>query len=110
MRIVYIWGLIAFALALTHATGCASDNVVRLGAPTSFSGKFAGNGDNMRKGYDLAVEAINAAGGVTIGDKSYRLAVQYHDDESTPARATWSRRQSYGRRSPSSRDRNNNLR
>ncbi len=43
---------------------------------------------NTKNGYDLAISKINEKGGVKIGDKTYKLAVRYYDDESTPARGT----------------------
>ena len=52
----------------------------------SATGRYALNGDYARKGYDLAVKAINEKGGVAIGGKPYRLEIKYYDDESTPAR------------------------
>eukprot|EP00435_Cladocopium_sp_Y103_P078497 s1_g2236.t1 len=61
-------------------------DTVYLGAAISLTGKYSTNGAHTRKGYDLAVEQINAAGGVTVGDKAYKLAIIYYDDESTPAR------------------------
>ena len=61
---------------------------IRLGAAVSLSGKYSSNGVYTRNGYDLAVDRINARGGVKVGDKYYKLAVVYYDDESTPARGT----------------------
>tara|TARA_R110002096_G_scaffold243183_6_gene435270 strand:- start:896 stop:2089 length:1194 start_codon:yes stop_codon:yes gene_type:complete len=77
--------------ALTAAmTIGASANVegdtVYLGAAISLTGKYSTNGAHTRKGYDLAVEQINAAGGVTVDGRAYKLGIIYYDDESTPAR------------------------
>ena len=41
-----------------------------------------------KKGYDFAVDRINSMGGVKVGGKSYKLAITYYDDESTPSRAS----------------------
>ncbi|MGZ5862297.1 MAG: ABC transporter substrate-binding protein [Methyloceanibacter sp.] len=49
----------------------------------SISGQPSRAGDD-----DLAVDAINAKGGVTVGGKRYELVIKYYDDESTPARCT----------------------
>ena len=62
--------------------------MITLGAAVSDTGKYALNGANTRNGYDLAVDAINAKGGIDIGGKRYKLAIRYYDDESTPARGT----------------------
>jgi branched-chain amino acid transport system substrate-binding protein len=61
-------------------------DTITLGSAISFTGKYSTNGIHAKNGYDLAVEKINAAGGVKVGGKSYKLSVKYYDDESTPAR------------------------
>ena len=65
-----------------------AEDVIVLGAAVSLTGKYALNGTNTKNGYELAVREINDQGGVKIGGKSYKLAVRYYDDESTPARGT----------------------
>lgn len=84
-------GLCALILAGVQLPGSgpaqAGDDVIRLGAAISLTGKYSTNGMNTRDGYMLAAERVNAAGGVTVGDKTYRLEVVFYDDESTPARA-----------------------
>jgi branched-chain amino acid transport system substrate-binding protein len=64
------------------------EDTIVLGAAVSLTGKYALNGANTKNGYALAVHKINLKGGVKVGGKSYRLAVRYYDDESTPARGT----------------------
>jgi branched-chain amino acid transport system substrate-binding protein len=66
----------------------AAEDVIVLGAAVSLTGKYAQNGLNTKNGYELAVRKINDKGGVKIGGTSYKLVVQYYDDESTPARGT----------------------
>ena len=61
-------------------------NKIILGSAISFTGKYSTNGIHASNGYNLAVKAINAAGGVKVGGKSYMLEIVYYDDESTPAR------------------------
>ena len=56
-------------------------DTITFGAAASFTGKHTKNG------YDLAVKRINEKGGVKVGGKSYKVAIKYYDDESTPARA-----------------------
>jgi branched-chain amino acid transport system substrate-binding protein len=80
--------LAAGALLFTAAglTARAADGTITLGAAVSLTGKYSTNGKNTKDGYDLAVQRINEKGGVKIGGKTYKLAVKYYDDESTPAR------------------------
>lgn len=78
---------IFLGLALLAGPAAAEDpDVIRLGAAVSLTGKYSSNGAFTRKGYDLAVEKINEAGGVTVAGKPYLLQIIYYDDESTPAR------------------------
>ena len=78
------------AMMAMGIAGAASANVVgdtiTLGSSISLTGKYATNGFHTQRGYDYAVQVINDAGGVSVGGKSYKLAVKYYDDESTPAR------------------------
>ncbi|NIW04187.1 MAG: ABC transporter substrate-binding protein [Gammaproteobacteria bacterium] len=76
------------ALALAGATAQAKveGDTITLGSAISFTGKYSTNGVHAQNGYDIAIERINEMGGVKVNGKSYKLAVQYYDDESTPAR------------------------
>jgi branched-chain amino acid transport system substrate-binding protein len=64
----------------------SAEDVITLGAAVSESGKYSTNGVFTEKGYKLAVEKINSQGGVKVGGKTYKLAVKFYDDESSPAR------------------------
>jgi len=77
-------GLAAFAAA--PAAAKVEGDTIYLGAAISLTGKYAANGEHTQRGYDLAVRMINEAGGVTVDGESYKLAIIYYDDESTPAR------------------------
>lgn len=80
-------GAAALALAVAGpAQAKVEGDTVILGSAISLTGKYSTNGIHAKNGYDLAVERINAMGGVNVGGKSYKLRVVYYDDESTPAR------------------------
>ncbi len=64
----------------------SAEDVITLGAAVSQTGKYSTNGVFTTKGYQLAVDKINSQGGVKVGGKTYKLAVKFYDDESTPAR------------------------
>lgn len=68
------------------ALSMVDGDTIILGSSISLTGKYATNGLHTQRGYDYAVKVINDAGGVKVGGKSYKLAVKYYDDESTPAR------------------------
>jgi len=79
----------AVALSLgAAAPALADDDTITLGAAVSLTGKFAVRGKHTQNGYDFAVDKINATGGVKVGDKTYKLAIKYYDDESEATRAT----------------------
>ena len=90
MKICHIV-LAAGALALTAgpattALSKVEGDTIILGSAISLTGKYATNGLHTQRGYDYAAKVINEAGGVKVGGKSYKLAIKYYDDESTPAR------------------------
>lgn len=82
------WGLplVACAFAATGAGAKVEGDTITLGAAISMTGKYSTNGKNTLDGYNYAIERINEKGGIKVGDKSYKLAIKYYDDESTSAR------------------------
>ena len=91
-RIRSVVGLLAvatLALVVGLAAGLPTSvraDTITFGAAISITGKYSTNGANTRDGYDLAVERVNAKGGVVVAGKKYDIAVKFYDDESTPAR------------------------
>ncbi|MBU95826.1 MAG: amino acid ABC transporter substrate-binding protein, partial [Rhodospirillaceae bacterium] len=83
---IAIGAILAVGLA-APAMARVDGDTITLGSSISLTGKYATNGLHTQRGYDFAVKTINEAGGVMVGGKSYKLAVKYYDDESTPARA-----------------------
>src|SRR5215468_10536419 len=77
----------AVALGLYAAAPALADDTIVLGAAVSLTGKFAVSGKHTQNGYDFAVDKINATGGVKVGDKTYKLAIKYYDDESEATRS-----------------------
>jgi len=62
-------------------TGCSKD--VKIGAVISESGAAAAYGESVRKGLDLALDEITAAGGLKSGGK---VTLVYKDDATIPGR------------------------
>ena len=94
MNFTLIKTLLASAIIATSVmtTSLVSAKVegdtIILGSSISLTGKYSTNGLHTQRGYDFAIKRINDKGGVNVGGQSYKLAVKYYDDESTPARAT----------------------
>ncbi|MEN6437345.1 MAG: amino acid ABC transporter substrate-binding protein [Syntrophobacter sp.] len=81
--------VLLFFFMFTAAAGigqevAAADNVIKIGAAVSLSGKFAREGEFLRQGYDYWKDEANARGGIDIGGKKYQIEIIYNDDESEP--------------------------
>ena len=80
-------GLVIAGLMLSGpAQAKVEGDTIILGSAISFTGKYSTNGIHAKNGYELGVKKINEMGGVKVGGKSYKLKIQYYDDESTPLR------------------------
>ncbi len=79
-------GAVAGLIAAGPASAKVEGDTIILGSALSITGKYSSNDIDTQNGYELAVKKINEMGGVKVGGKSYKLKVQYYDDESTPAR------------------------
>jgi branched-chain amino acid transport system substrate-binding protein len=55
---------------------------VKVGAVVPLTGRYGGGGAQVRAGYEIAVEHLNAAGGITVGDRKMPLELVLLDDES----------------------------
>lgn len=80
---------IGIAVTATVVTGCgggsddaasggSSDEPITIGASVSLTGAYASSGTNVSNGYQLAVDQINAAGGVL----GRQLSLDLQDDQS----------------------------
>jgi branched-chain amino acid transport system substrate-binding protein len=74
--------LAAFAI-LACATFCFGQNTVKIGVITSLTGSQAAFGEAHKNGYSIALDQINAKGGV-LGKK---LELDFYDDQSKPDQA-----------------------
>ena len=75
--------LILLALAVLGAAPMpALAQTVKVGAVVPLTGRYGAGGAQVRAGYEIAVEHINAAGGVTVGGKKQPLELVLLDDES----------------------------
>ena len=79
-------GAAAVAAALAFSGHAAAQDTLTLGSAISITGKYSQEGKNASDGYNFGVKRINEMGGVKINGKTYKLAIKYYDDESTPAR------------------------
>jgi branched-chain amino acid transport system substrate-binding protein len=72
---------LAGVAALALAQPAAAQEVV-LGASVQLTGPVANTGRYYRDAYQLAIDKINAAGGVKVGGKQQKLALKLYDNQS----------------------------
>jgi branched-chain amino acid transport system substrate-binding protein len=77
----------ALALGAGGRAAQAADGEIKIGFIGPVTGTFAELGTAMRDGAQVAVDDINAKGGVKVGDKTYRINMVIGDEEATPERA-----------------------
>jgi branched-chain amino acid transport system substrate-binding protein len=77
LRAVLLSALIAVAPG-----GAALAQEIVLGASVQLTGPIANTGRYYRDAYEIAVDKINAAGGVKIAGQSRRLALKIYDNQS----------------------------
>ena len=65
----------------TSAPAETGDKVITLGMIGPLTGSVAVYGTHNQRGVEMAIEEINAAGGVTLGDTAYQLALEAKDDQ-----------------------------
>jgi branched-chain amino acid transport system substrate-binding protein len=68
------------ALALSPVPATAKDIV--LGASVQLTGPVANTGRYYRDAYQIAVDKINAGGGVKVGSEKYNLVLKIYDNQS----------------------------
>jgi branched-chain amino acid transport system substrate-binding protein len=80
-RRVSVLCLIALAtFCLTSVVAVAQP--IKIGAVVPITGRYGAGGAQVRAGYEIAVEHINAQGGVIVGGKKMPLELVLLDDES----------------------------
>ncbi len=68
------------ACSNASAAGNSSDGTVYFGVSAAITGQYAQYGDQFKKGFELALDQVNAAGGVN----GHKVALKYEDSQSDP--------------------------
>lgn len=74
------------ALALFGSSSRSDGQTIKIGAVVPLTGRYAALGGQVKTGYELAVQHINAAGGVTVAGKKLQIELTMLDDESDPTK------------------------
>jgi branched-chain amino acid transport system substrate-binding protein len=76
------FALLTVLLVLAAWPLVVAADAVKVGAVVPLTGRYGAGGAQIRAGYEIAVEHINAAGGVSVGGKKLPLELSLLDDES----------------------------
>ncbi|MGH7810593.1 MAG: amino acid ABC transporter substrate-binding protein, partial [Candidatus Binatia bacterium] len=74
------------ALALFGLNAGSFAQTIEVGAVVPLTGRYAALGAQVKTGYEIAVQHINGAGGVTVGGKKLQIKLTMLDDESDPTK------------------------
>ena len=77
---------LSIALALFGIPFNSSAQTVKVGAVVPLTGRYAALGGQVKTGYEIGVQHINAADGVTVGGKKLQIELSMLDDESDPTK------------------------
>lgn len=73
---------VAVVAGLAAGPVLAFAQTVKVGAVVPLTGRYGAGGAQVRAGYEIGIEHVNAAGGVTVGGKKTPLELVILDDES----------------------------
>jgi branched-chain amino acid transport system substrate-binding protein len=77
---------LSLAFGLLWFTSAVIAQTIKVGAVVPLTGRYAALGAQVRAGYEIGVEQINAAGGVSVGGKKMQIELIMLDDESDPTK------------------------
>lgn len=74
--------LFAAAAALLMSAGSAMAKDIVFGASVQLTGPVANTGRYYRDAYELAIDKINAAGGIKVGNEKQKIVLKLYDNQS----------------------------
>ncbi|MFH0784356.1 MAG: ABC transporter substrate-binding protein [Pseudomonadota bacterium] len=86
-RITLIFVSLVLVLANVHHV-FAFDDVIVIGFDIPLTGEFKVVGNYAKRTGELLLKQINAAGGIRVGEKTYKVEFLYGDNNSTPTGAS----------------------
>ncbi len=88
IAVVVAVGLVVLGVGagFAWAPAAMAGETVKIGGSVPLTGRYGAGGAQNKAGYEIAVEAINRAGGVTVGGKKLPLQLVLLDDESDPTK------------------------
>jgi branched-chain amino acid transport system substrate-binding protein len=86
VRIILLLVALSLTLVACGAPGTAAADKIKVGAVVPLTGRYASVGEQVKNGYELAVDHINQAGGVDLNGTKIPLELTILDDESDPTK------------------------
>ena len=74
------------ALSLLAAAPAWAQQTIKIGLVTALSGQSARAGEAITRGLAVAIDELNAKGGVRVANQSHKFELIRRDDEATPAK------------------------
>ena len=84
--VLTVLSMVITACAASATSAPQSPASIKIGAVIPLTGRYAAGGEQVKNGYELAVDAINKAGGVDVGGTKIPLELITLDDESDPTK------------------------
>jgi branched-chain amino acid transport system substrate-binding protein len=78
--------LLAAAAAIIATPAFAEDDTITIGFTASQTGPLNVDSLGQQRGYEFWRDEVNAAGGIKVGDKSYKIKFVSYDDQSVGGR------------------------
>ncbi len=85
-KVIIFVMLISILLFSLTGIVSAQEDIIKIGAAVSLTGKTAYEGRLVKEGYEVWEDWVNSHGGINAGGKNYQVKIIYYDDESTPVR------------------------
>src|SRR3982750_1351410 len=82
-------------VALAAVVPAWAQQTIKIGLVTALSGQSARAGEAITRGVQVAIDEINASGGLRVGNQSRKLELLRRDDESIPAKGVIAARELY---------------
>src|SRR5258708_7749618 len=84
MRRFLLAASLAWAMAMAASPAPAQERLV-IGVLTALTGPLAAPGRFQMNGFNLAVDALNEAGGIQVGSRRLRVELRAYDTRGNPA-------------------------
>jgi branched-chain amino acid transport system substrate-binding protein len=86
LSVIFLVSLLMLVAVGTTFAAQQFDDVIKIGAAVSLTGKVAYEGNLVKQGYEVWEKWVNEHGGIKADGKTYGVEIIYYDDESDPVR------------------------